>query len=190
VIRILLSGYVKNNQASKAIDLFQKISHPNEVIVLLLFNACAQLQTQEALDLVKNIFANLPKSFRTHPHLITALFDAFVKCGDMKSAETVFEHLERSVISYGNLMSGFNHNERPEKTLELFDRMRNESKEPTLVIYLSVIKALAQLGDASLAKTIVEQMPKAHLEDGWIQNALIDMWVSQSQRRQVTLSVH
>lgn len=182
MIGILFSGYVKNNQASKAIELLQTIAHPNEVILLLASNACAQLQTQEALNLAKKMFSTMPKSFRTHPHLMASLFDAFIKCGDMKSAEAIFSQMERSVISYGNLMSGFNHHEQPEKTIELLNRLRNESKEPNRVVYLCVIKALAHLGHASLAKTTVEQIPEPQLEDGWIQNALIDMWVSHSHR--------
>ena len=37
----LHQGYVANNQATKAIDLFHKTTNPNDVIYILLLNACA-----------------------------------------------------------------------------------------------------------------------------------------------------
>ena len=172
---------MKNNQASKAIDLFQTIEKPNEVILLLVFNACAQLRTNEALQLVKQLSANMPRSFRTHARLMASLLIALMKCGDVKSAESLFAQMEKSVISYASLMTGFNHNDQPDKTINLFYRMRTESLEPDSFVYLYVIKALAQLGDSSLAKTIVEEMPTVHLENDWVQTALIDMWVSVSR---------
>ena len=180
---------MKNNHASKAIDLFHTIENPNEVILLLVFNACAQLQSNEALLLVKRVSANMPGSFRTHAHLMGSLLVALMKCGDMKSAELLFSQMERSVISYASLMTGFNHNDQPEQTLNLFYRMKTESLEPNSFVYLYVIKALAQLGDSSLSKTIVEQMPKVHLENDWIRNALVDMWVSVDRRQDLSLSV-
>jgi pentatricopeptide repeat protein len=100
-------GYVKNKEARKAIDLFHKIKNPNEVILLLVFNACAQLQTKEALDLVKEIAINLPNSLDIHPNLMTSLLDALMKCGDVKSAEAVFIRMtKKSVGMYGAMIKG------------------------------------------------------------------------------------
>ena len=50
---ILSLGYVDNNLPEKAIHLFNEIENPDDVNLILLFNACAQLKTKEALDLVK-----------------------------------------------------------------------------------------------------------------------------------------
>ncbi|CAF3812958.1 unnamed protein product [Rotaria sp. Silwood1] len=61
----MMKGYIKNNMSEKAIELFNKIQTPDEVIVTLLFNACAQLETTEALNLVKKISKEIPKSFQS-----------------------------------------------------------------------------------------------------------------------------
>ena len=45
----------------KAIELFNEIQDPDEVISTLIFNACAQLETSEALLLVKRGSTSLPK---------------------------------------------------------------------------------------------------------------------------------
>ena len=167
------SGYVKNDQARKAVDLFHRIENLDDGIIKLSVHPNPQLQLDTTLTLVNRMSSN--------PHLVTSLLDALIKCGDFVRAETIFAQLERSVISYGCLMSGYNHNDQPEKTFKLFDRMKTESVQPNSVIYLCVIKALARLGDASLARMTVDQMPKTHLENDWIRNALIDMWVSRNR---------
>ena len=52
---LILSGYTENHMANKAIDLFNKIENPDEVIIVVLLNACAQLGGTEALDLVTQV---------------------------------------------------------------------------------------------------------------------------------------
>jgi pentatricopeptide repeat protein len=101
---------VTNKEAKKAIDLFHGINNPNEVIVVLALNACAQLQTKEALDLVKRISSNLSESFRAHPRLMTSLLDALMKCGDVKSAESVCSEMKKKTVEmYGAMMKGKTH---------------------------------------------------------------------------------
>jgi pentatricopeptide repeat protein len=145
-----------------------------------------QLQTDAMLVSIKKISSNASLSDTSTSHLVTSLLDALMKCEDCVTAELIFTKMERSVITYGCLMSGFNHNNQPEKTLDLFYRMKTESIELNSVVYLSVIKALAQLGVSSLSTTIVDQMPVVHLQNDWIQNALIDMWVSLSRQQRLS----
>ncbi|CAF1097661.1 unnamed protein product [Rotaria sordida] len=102
-------GYINNNMAKKAIDLFSQIQNPNEVIITLLFNACAQLQTLHALNLAKNVSKEIPKSSFSNPYLLTSLLDAFMKCGDLYSAESLFNiSKEKSLSIYGAMMKGSN----------------------------------------------------------------------------------
>ncbi|CAF2053131.1 unnamed protein product, partial [Rotaria magnacalcarata] len=97
--------YVDNNLPEKAIDLFNEIENPDDVNMILLFNACAQLRTKEALDLVKKISKQIPKSFYSNPHLLTSLLDALMKCGDVTHAESLFySSKEKLVPMYGAMM--------------------------------------------------------------------------------------
>jgi pentatricopeptide repeat protein len=163
---------------NKAIRLFKQIKDPNEVHVILVFNACAQLGTPEALSLVDTVSSSIPKSFSSNPRIKASLLDASIKCKDLVSAEKLFSTIDRSVISYGNLMSGYNKANRPNKTLELFYQMEKESVVPNQVILLPVIKALSRLGGSSLARSIIDRIPKSILAVQEIQNTLIDMWAS------------
>jgi hypothetical protein len=103
----LLLGYVKNNQANQAIELFNEIRNPDEVIIILLFNACAELGTDEALNLVKQVAEQIPKSFHSNPRLSTSLLDALMKCGDVTDAQSLFSTSSRkSSEMYGAMMKG------------------------------------------------------------------------------------
>ena len=98
---------MKNKEGKRAVDLFHQIANPDAVILILVLNACAQLQTQEALDLVKNVSSNLSSVHRSHPQLVTSLLDALMKCGDVKSAEFIFDEVNRKTLAmYGAMMKG------------------------------------------------------------------------------------
>jgi pentatricopeptide repeat protein len=166
---------------NKAIDLFNEIKNPDDIIFVLLFNACAQLGTEEALNLTKKISKNIEKSMYSNVRLSTSLLDAFIKCGDSSSAEILFSKMEKHTINYGNLMSGFNKEDHPEKTLNLFNEMKISGIEANNVIYLCIIKALSKFGDYDLSQSLIEEMPNSFLCDEQIQTALINMWVSSNR---------
>ena len=86
----LFVGYISQRQFDKAIDLFGEIDEPNEMIVVLLFNACTQLRTKEALDLVKTVAGEMSSSFHANEYVVTSLVDALMKCGDVEGAEKIF----------------------------------------------------------------------------------------------------
>ncbi|CAF2070889.1 unnamed protein product [Rotaria magnacalcarata] len=172
----MMKGYIKNNMAKKAIDLFNEIRIPDEITTTLLFHACAQLETNEALNRAKKIAKEMPKSFQSDQILLTSLLDVLIKCGDCASAEIVFSKMKKNVIVYGHLMNGFLKENNPEKTLDLFNQMIIDGIEPNHILYLSVIKALSQVADYSLSQSIVERIPKSIFADRQIQNSLIHMW--------------
>ena len=87
--------------------MFKEIEKPDDVIYLLLCNACAQLKSEEALNLVKTISKDIPKSFYSNPRLRTSLLDAFIKCGDIQAAESFFtSSADKDVEMYGAMMKG------------------------------------------------------------------------------------
>ncbi|CAF1456583.1 unnamed protein product [Adineta ricciae] len=169
-------GYIASNQAQKAIDLFKRIDRPDAIIINLLFNACAQLRTPEALSLVKQTYKNMSSSFYSNDYVTTSLLDALVKCGDTSTAKVVFSKMRRPVIAYANLMTGFNDQREGKQTMQLFYQMKREGLEPDIITSLCVIKALALTGDLSLIEETINQLPQSILLDTQIRNALIDMW--------------
>ncbi len=106
-IRYFYSGYLENNQANKAIELFNEVKNPDEIVVIILLNACAELRTNEALNLVKKVSSTIPKSFHFNPRLLTSLLDALMKCGDIEHAQSLFNASTNKVLSmYGAMIKG------------------------------------------------------------------------------------
>ena len=171
-------GFIRNGMANKALELFNLIENPNEIILILLFNACAQLKTDSALNLVKDVSSQMSQSFYSNENLTNSLIDALIKCGDCSTAESHFSRSKKNVITYGNLMNGFNKEKNFQKTLNIFSQMLIDHIAPTPITYLCLINALSQLGFNSISQSFIEKMPKSFLSNVRIQTALIDMWVS------------
>ena len=77
------------------------------MIMTLLFNACAQLKTREALKTLNTAYRKMPVSYSCNEYILASLIDALMKCGDVESAEDIFN---RSTVKnqavYGAMMKG------------------------------------------------------------------------------------
>ncbi|CAF2096964.1 unnamed protein product, partial [Rotaria magnacalcarata] len=170
----MMKGYVDNNLLEKAIDLFNEIENPNDANVTILFNACAQLKTKEALDLVKKISKQIPKSFYSDPRLLTSLLDALMKCGDVAHAESLFYSSKQKVLPmYGAMMKGYVDNNLPEKAIDLF----NEIENPNDINMILLFNACAQLKTKEaldLVKKISKQIPKSFYSNPHLLTSLLD----------------
>jgi len=175
---IMMKGYLTKGMPQKAIDLFFQIKNPNRICYSILFNACAQLSTSQSLRLGKEIFSRLPKEYQESDDILYSLSNMFIKCNDLNNAESIFNRLNRNVISYGSLMKLYQTRNEPEKILNLFERMKKEKIQAHEMVYALLIDACSTIGDLSLAKSIILQIPKSFLNSRWIQNSSIDMWVS------------
>jgi hypothetical protein len=92
----------------KALDLFEKMSvKSNEVVHLIVFNACAALSNERAKTLGKKLLAQMPRSFLEHVNLVNSAVDMLMKFGDVTQAEILFKLLKKkTVVSYGALIQG------------------------------------------------------------------------------------
>ena len=123
----------------------------------------------------------MPKLFHLNVRLSNSLLNALIKCGDCSTAKIYFPKMKRSVETYGNLMNGLNKENRPWETLTIYNEMKDDGIEADVATYLSVIKALSDIGDYSKCRSVVREVPHCFLVDPQIQNALVDMWVSFSK---------
>ncbi|UJR24035.1 hypothetical protein I4U23_027000 [Adineta vaga] len=178
----MMKGLIKNKRAEKAIEFFSKIFNPDEILLCLLFNSCAQVQTKQALDFGKKVWSQMSSIHHRDKYILTSAFDMFVKCGDLENAENVFAKKKRIVIDYGQMMKCYNEHSMPMKTIDLYDKMKIEGIQADSIIFLLLIDACGQLGIESRCRSIVKQIPSAMLNDFKLKNALVHMWVSNIQK--------
>ncbi|CAF3842091.1 unnamed protein product [Rotaria magnacalcarata] len=194
----MMKGFIINNLSQQAIDLFNEIKDPNETIITLFFNACAQLGTEKELILLKSISSKISNSFYSNPYVVTSLIDAFMKCGDVTSAKALFDRSTKKALSmYGAMMKGLTINDQEEEAIGMFNEihldelhrenhsgkqkkllseMNTDRFEANIIVYLCLLKALTKLGMLEKAQSFVQQIPGYFLTDHRIGSALIHMW--------------
>ncbi len=172
-----LSGLVKNNLCEKAIDLFFKIKNPNEQIIVFFLNACAKLADQHSLNLALEFLNKMNSNYKTNEFILCTASNMFLKYNQIKSAEDYLSKMSKSSIKYRMLMKISNLKNEPEKTFDLYMKMKMDGFKPNLITYLILINASSQIGIENICQKIVKQIPKNILQNLTIQNALIDMWV-------------
>ncbi|CAM4847992.1 unnamed protein product [Rotaria magnacalcarata] len=191
----MMKGFIINNMASKAINIFNQVKNPDRVLYLLFFNACAQMGTEEEQNLTKKVSSNIPQVFLSDPNLLSSLLDALAMCSDIKTAQSLFERSKIHTLSiYSVMMKGFIVNDMAPKAIDIFNnihkdefqrennqdkilnlsnKMKNEFSRSDITIYLCLIKALADIGIFSISQSMVQQIPSYYLSDYRIQNSLI-----------------
>lgn len=77
----------------------------------------------------------------------TALVDMYSKCGDLESAEYVFDKMPtHDVVAWNAMIMGFSMNGQSRKTMEFFKHMKNEAMRPDDVTILGVLCACVHAG--------------------------------------------
>ena len=161
-------------------DFFFEIPQPNEVILTVFFSTCAQLGTEEALQRGQQVFSQLSMRYRQMSRIQQAVLNMFTKCHDERAARSFFDEIAPNPMCYASMMKMFNERNQPETTLRLFEEMKEKKTPVDAIIYTLVIDACSQIGHLTLCQSIVAEMPEELHDDLWIQNGLIDMWVSRS----------
>jgi pentatricopeptide repeat protein len=182
--RLILSslGYLKNNRPEQVIDLSFKLDDQmDEINLLVFFSACAELGNENGLKIGKQIFTRLSqqsKGEQLHQKVLHAVLNMFTKCSDIENAEKLFIQLNKNSISYGCMMTMYNTQNEPEKTLSLYEQMKRDKIEADYLIWVLIINALSELSDLSTCELITSELPNQFFDNSQIQNALINMWVS------------
>jgi hypothetical protein len=165
----------------KAIDLFLTISNPNERLIVFFLNACAQLADQHSLILAKKVLDQINSNYKTNEFILCTAADMFIKCNQPESAEDYLSKMSKSDIKYRMLMKLSNSENEPEKTFDLYNQMKIDGFKANQITYLLLINASSRIGIENICRKTVEQIPQKLFQSLTIQNALIDMWVSQIQ---------
>ncbi|KAG9155293.1 hypothetical protein Leryth_021325 [Lithospermum erythrorhizon] len=145
----VIGGLVRGkriNEAIKYFNLMQKENVcPNEVTITTVLSASAQVG---ALDLGKWLHSFIDRRGIGVSSVVgTALVDMYSKCGDLESAEYVFDTMkEKDVVAWSAMIMGFSMNGQSKNALQLFYRMTNENVKPNDATLLGVLCACVHAG--------------------------------------------
>ncbi|XP_021734558.1 putative pentatricopeptide repeat-containing protein At5g52630 [Chenopodium quinoa] len=178
----LITHLSHNNLPIKAITLFNQMRvsgvYPNQFTFSAILPACANL---------KDLFSGVQMhgliskhGFDNHVFVGTGLVNMYAKCGDMLSAQKMFDEMpERNRVSWNSMIVGFLDNEKYDEALLGFKGVLCEkSIVPDEVTASSALTACANMnGGLDIGKEVHSVVFKRGLiASSYVQNSLMDMY--------------
>ncbi|EHA8589860.1 pentatricopeptide repeat-containing protein, chloroplastic [Cocos nucifera] len=178
----LIGGYAPNNQPHKAfaciVEMQADSIDPDAVTMVNLLPACAQVRGISHGKAIHG--SSIRKSFLPHLVLETALTDMYAKCGELRSAELLFDQMtEKTLVSWNAMIAAYVQNGRNIKALEVFLNLCNRHLEPDLFTISSILPAYAELASLRYGKQMHGYVLKSKYgSNTLVLNCIIYMYAS------------
>ncbi|PSR87448.1 Pentatricopeptide repeat-containing protein [Actinidia chinensis var. chinensis] len=190
----LLTGYVQNDNATKALSLFKELliqvsecERQNEeggnqvyidsVAMVSVLSACSRVSGKSITEGVHG-FA-IKRGFGGDLGVENTLMDAYAKCGDVGVSRKVFDGMiERDGVSWNSMIAVYAQNGLSAEALQVFyDMVWNKDVCYNAVTLSTVLLACAHSGSLQMGKCIHDQVVKMGLEDDvFVGTSVIDMY--------------
>lgn len=145
----MISGFSRSGNSVMAISLFDQIYlnrlEIDEVTILSVIQACSELGYLEKGKWVHHKL--MTYGVRKDLYIYTALTDMYAKCGDLRSAQGVFDTMvERSVVSWSVMIAGYGMHGKINAAISLFSQMLETGMEPNEVTFMNILSACSHAG--------------------------------------------
>ncbi|XP_065860540.1 pentatricopeptide repeat-containing protein At2g03380, mitochondrial [Euphorbia lathyris] len=162
----IISGYSRNGSANEALDLFRRMRMesvlPDEVTTASVFSACAFLGALRAGSSL-HAYSTKVGLLSSNVYIGTALLTFYAKCGDAKSARTVFDGMEeKNSVTWSAMISGYGIQGDARESLALFSDMLREELKPNEVIFTNILSACSHSGMVAEGWNLFISMCKEH----------------------------
>ncbi|GMH27585.1 hypothetical protein Nepgr_029428 [Nepenthes gracilis] len=152
----MIVGYTQLGHPSKALKLLVDKRWigilPNSVTTASVLSASAQLGH---LNMGKTVHCLAVKLNLEEVAVKNALLDMYAKCHAVGDAWYLFDSiLEKDVVAWNSMISGYYQNGYIFHALQLFHRMITESESPDAVTLVSVMSACASFGTISIGSSL------------------------------------
>ncbi|XP_075647406.1 pentatricopeptide repeat-containing protein At4g16470-like [Castanea sativa] len=145
----MIAGYVQKGLEEVALNLYYKMRQtgfiPDQYTFASVFRACATLATLEHGKQAHGVMIKC--QIRENVVVNSALMDMYFKCSSLSDGHRVFDKsLNRNVVMWSALISGYGQHGKVVEVLESFHRMKTEGFKPNYVTFLSVLSACSHGG--------------------------------------------
>ncbi|KAF9675462.1 hypothetical protein SADUNF_Sadunf09G0034800 [Salix dunnii] len=123
-------------------------------------------------------------SFGSDLFISNSLIHFYSSSGDLDSAYLVFSKIvEKDIVSWNSMISGFVQGGFPEEALQLFQRMKMENARPNRVTMVGVLSACAKKIDLEFGRWACDYIERNGIDINLIlSNAMLDMAPSLSKK--------
>ncbi|KAI5404986.1 pentatricopeptide repeat-containing protein At2g21090 [Lathyrus oleraceus] len=165
----LVTGFAKNGRCYEALEAFRGMIEAGVMLSAQTFVSVLDACASEALiGKGKQVHCQIIRGRNSgnlfNVYVINALIDMYAKCGNMKSAENLFEmkiHV-RDVVSWNTLITGFAQNGCGEDSLVVFSRMIEANIEPNHVTFLGLLSACNHAGLVNEGLELLDSMERRY----------------------------
>ena len=145
----IISCYVENEEASEGLDLFHRMIcqgvEPDSVTMLSVAEACGDLGFLRLARLVHGQVVT--RTIKSEGSLDNSLIVMYTKCGDLRSAEKIFQNVtQRHTASWTAMITCYNQTGCFQEAIGVFLEMQESKVEPNSVTMMVVICSCARLG--------------------------------------------
>ena len=160
----------------KVLELFETISvSPDEIIIMMLFNACAKLANPQSIKIGTDVLSRLPPAFLQHQNLVNTAIDMLMKFAHIKQAEHLFASTKRNVVTYGAMMQGYINNSQPEKALDLFDEISSKADDVLYTIVFTACGSLSNERATQLGNKLLHRIPVTFRDNIVVIGSILNM---------------
>ena len=160
----IIGGYSRAGRHREALKLFSEMetsgTEADEIAVSVALSACAQAG---ALEMTKLLHGRAEqKNWKRNPFLVTAVIDAYSKCGLVTAAEEVFREIDnefKTVPLFNAMVTGFAQHGLGEKAMAVFREMVALNLDPDETSFISALCACSHSGMIEEGKEIFRSMP-------------------------------
>eukprot|EP01018_Ginkgo_biloba_P008673 Gb_07617 [translate_table: standard] len=124
--------------------------------------------------------------FQQDIFLASRLLNMYVKCGTLTEARQLFDEMvERNVVIWTEMITGYGQQAYGEEALELFSQMQRAGINPDLYVFTSVLRACASIAALEQGKQLHSLIIKVRFQsDVYVGSALVDMYVKCSKQHE------
>lgn len=145
----IISGCSSNGSAYEAITLFHQMRseclQPDAVTMVSVLTACA---SYGALIVCSSLHTySIKVGVLSCIYVGTALLNFYAKCGDAKSARTVFDGMvEKNTVTWNAMIGGYGMQGDCYNSLALLNDMMRESLEPNDIMFTAILSTCSHTG--------------------------------------------
>ncbi|XP_027362779.1 putative pentatricopeptide repeat-containing protein At1g69350, mitochondrial [Abrus precatorius] len=157
----MICGFSQNGISVEALKLFDEMYFNcldiNEVTFLSAIQACSNSGYLEKGKWVhhKIIVSGMQKD----PYIDTALVDMYAKCGDLKTAQGVFDSMpEKSIVSWSVMIAAYGIHGQIIAATTLFTKMVESDIKPNEVTFMNILSACRHAGSVEEGKLYFNSM--------------------------------
>ncbi|WOL15731.1 pentatricopeptide repeat-containing protein [Canna indica] len=162
----IIAGYAQYWKGEICSELFslmrQAMIEPNDITFVSVLSVCT---SSAYLGFGRSIHSlEFQMGFDCYVHVSNALISMYAKCGSMKEAYYVFEHMPwRDLISWNSIISGFSQYGLTEKAVDLLNQMDSQNLTPDAISYLCVLSSCRHAGLVEQGRVCFDLMIKRGL---------------------------